>query len=217
MRKNYIFIHAAYLIGCEERLCQYMSLIKSSGLLNDVERVNINIIGEPPILDFGPKVHVTNLSRDLTTSEQTTLDTMYDFCRETPGCNVLYIHTKGVGKERNECIEDWINYMCYFLIEKYKTFIHCLGEYSTIGVDLLSWPALHYSGNFWWATSEHISTLHDSHTLLSLPNVLNSPRHNYEFWICSDGYSPRHACIHQSGINCLERHLHRYLRLKYAN
>ena len=33
--------------------------------------------------------------------------------------NILYLHTKNVGKEINHCIEDQIVYMLYFLIEKW--------------------------------------------------------------------------------------------------
>jgi hypothetical protein len=218
MRKNIIFIHAAALSGYKERLLQFFTLIKNSGLLNDLDFIKINVIGDSYNEQiFDDKITFVNLSNNLNTSEQTTIETLYDFCKDNPNnCNILYIHTKGVGKEKNECIEDWVNYMCYFLIEKYKDFIHDLGsKYSTVGVDLLKWPTVHYSGNFWWTTSEHVLSLVSAYQLPYIPNILNSPRHNYEFWICSDGTGDHHKCIHQSNINCLERHLHRYFASQY--
>jgi hypothetical protein len=89
-------------------------------------------------------------------------------------------------------------------------------QYNTVGVDLWTTPVLHYSGKFWWARSEYIQELIEPNEYKDIgkyPNPLNSGRRNQEFWICSMGKN--HRSVWNSGINCFERHLHRYTRDKY--
>jgi hypothetical protein len=82
----------------------------------------------------------------------------------------------------------------------------------TVGVDLRDYPTLHYSGNFWWANALYINTLPEPYVFNNLeqyPNPLHSLRHNQEFWICYHK-DKLHKSQWDCGINCYERHLHRY-------
>ena len=90
--------------------------------------------------------------------------------------------------------------------------------HKTCGVDLRRDPTLHYSGNFWWSNASYIATLPEPcefNNLQKYPNPLNSLRHNQEFWICYHKESDYHYSLWDCGINCYERHLHRYPKTYY--
>jgi len=214
---NVIFIHIALLDGWYDRLTMYLLLIKSSGLLSKIENIYLCFIGDLEIdklyftHDILNKIIIKNVDTCLTLFEVPTQKILYDFCCDNKDYNVMYIHTKGVGKEINLCIEDWIHYMLYFLVEKHEDVINKLIDFDTVGVDLREEPVLHYSGNFWWAKSSYISSLPDPilfKNINNYPNPLNSERHNQEFWICFN--KKQHYNMWDCGINCYERHLHRY-------
>lgn len=115
--------------------------------------------------------------------EADTLKWVRDYAKDNPGDYVLYFHMKGITKQ-NEATEDWRKYMEYFAIERWKDCIAKLDEgYDCCGVMLNSqtpigyWP--HFSGNFWWATTDYINTLK--------PEFLELPwRYYREFWIGSN-------------------------------
>ena len=228
MTKNAIFIHAAVLDKCKERLLQYLDVIYNSGLIDSSEYIFICFVGELPNsvdlddiqkYNYRQNIHILNVSNNLQSYELPTLDYMYTFCRNSPDYNILYLHTKNVGKERNQCIEDQIEYMLHFNVTRWEECVNKLTEYQTCGVDLRDYPTLHYSGNFWWAKSTHINSLPsptDFNDLEKYPNPLNSLRHNQEFWICYDKQVNLHNSFWDCGINCYERHLHLYPKEKYS-
>lgn len=195
-----------------------MKKIVDSNLYEHVDQIYINCIGSTSTNPFSylKKVIFHHNESGLETFEISTQEIIHKFSKETPKYNVLYLHTKGVGKEINECIEDWVNYMAYFLIEKWRTCVQELESNDTIGVDLRPQPVLHYSGNFWWARSEYLATLPSPTEYKTHPNPLNSERHNQEFWICHRSEA-RHKALWDCGINCYERHLHRYPLRNYSN
>jgi hypothetical protein len=109
--------------------------------------------------------------------------------------------------------------MLYFLISKWEKCINNLLECDTCGVDLRNEPTLHYSGNFWWSTSNNIISLPNPISFSNLnryPNPLNSARHNQEFWICYNR-NKKHISMWDCGINVYERHLHRYPKELYIS
>jgi hypothetical protein len=74
--------------------------------------------------------------------------------------NVVYLHTKGASHSLdNSYINDWCAICNYFTITLWKLNIILLNIYSCIGINLMSFPLPHFSGNHWWATSEHINNL----------------------------------------------------------
>jgi len=228
MTKNALFIHAAILDKCKERLLQYLDLICNSGLIDNLEYIFICFVGEaqnPIDLDditkynYRHNINIINVSKNLQSYELPTLEYMYTFCKNHPDYNILYLHTKNVGKERNQCIEDQIEYMLHFNVTKWEECVNKLTEYQTCGVDLRDYPTLHYSGNFWWVKAIHINSLPsptDFNDLERYPNPLNSLRHNQEFWICYDKKDNIHYSLWDCGINCYERHLHVYPKEKYS-
>jgi hypothetical protein len=222
--ESVIFIHTAIIGKYKERLNQYFNLIKSSNLYDNVETIFICCVGSEPFLfdfkdfDSDNKVQLVKVSDNLRDFELPTHQYIYKFCLNNPNYNILYLHTKGITGEINNCIEDWVAYMIYFCINKWAECFDKLKNYVSVGVDLREFPTLHYSGNFWWATSNHIVSLpepYDFSNIQKYPNPINSERHNQEFWICYDKDINKHYCLWESGIDCYQRHLHRYLSTNY--
>lgn len=74
--------------------------------------------------------------------------------------NIVYLHTKGASHSiLNTYINDWCKICNYFTINLWKLNIILLNYYSCIGINLMSYPIPHFSGNNWWATSEHVRKL----------------------------------------------------------
>lgn len=222
MNPSVVFIHAATLSRCQERIDQYLSLMKSSGLLNIVSAVFIDCVGEAPLPDVcGYKeypIHVQRIHTNMEENEAPTHKHMWEYARQNPSTFILYLHTKGVGKPIAEPIEDWVSYMTYFLIEQWAHCLEMLKSKKTVGVDLRPEFHLHYSGNFWWARADHMASLPDPlefRDLSKYPNALGSVRHAQEFWICSDGDVNTHANLFSSYIPVGERHIHCFPRHMY--
>jgi len=225
---NAIFIHAAILNNCKERIIQYLNIIKKSNLINNVTFIYICFVGheniplnESDISEFNNTnvVKLIKLSNNLSDYEIPTLNFLYNFCIQNPTYNVLYLHTKNVGKEINYCIEDQIEYMLYFLITKWRNCFEKLIQYDACGVDLRLEPILHFSGNFWWSRADNISSLPsplDFNNINKYPNPLNSLRHNQEFWICYNKLTKKYISLWDCKISVYERHLHRYPKELYS-
>jgi len=224
---NAIFIHAAILDKCKERIIQYLDIIKESKLNNNVTFIYICFIGSEEIplrtndireYNHNNQIKMIKLSDNLTDYELPTLNFLYKFCLINPTYNVLYLHTKNVGKEINLCIEDQIQYMLYFLVTKWENCTEKLNNYDACGVDLRVNPTLHYSGNFWWSKADNIISLPspiEFNNLNKYPNPLNSLRHNQEFWVCYNNTNKKYISIWDCKISVYERHLHRYPKELY--
>ena len=219
MKKNVIFIHAAILDKCKERVLQFLDKIASSSLVNNICKIFICFVGNEPVplnendlSKYNLAIEIIRVSENLQDYELPTLQFMYDYCVNNEPQNVLYIHTKNVGKEINPCIEDQVDYMLHFLVNKWDECLKSLVNHDACGVDLRTEPVLHFSGNFWWATSNHIRSLPspaEFNNLSKYPNPLNSIRHNQEFWICHYTHKKYHS-LWDCGIGVYERHMKRY-------
>lgn len=220
MTKLAIFIHAAILDRVSERLQQYVSLMQESGLLDVAQRVVVSFIGKDPI----PEVPYTSVqpvhsSSDLQEFEVPTQQLLYEYAVSNPDAKILYLHTKGVGKEVNMCIEEWVAYMIHFLVKEWKHAVESLESCVSCGVDLSAEPTLHYSGNFWWARADYIASLPPPSEFKNIeryPNPLHSERHNQEFWVCWNKSKP-HCSLWNSNINVYHRHISRYPSDQYLN
>jgi hypothetical protein len=188
-----------------------MNRINSSGLIDHVESVRFYYTGPIPKNIFfhaGKRINFLN-GPNLKDFEFPTLNGLKDFCAHTPG-QILYLHTKGVSAPDNECINDWREYMMYITIERFADCFKALETHDSCGVDVRNEPVPHYSGNFWWANSEHINSLPYPK---ELPTVLTE-RHKAEFWVGSSG---SHKSLWDCGIKSNERHLHGYAKEKYRH
>jgi hypothetical protein len=91
---------------------------------------------------------------------------------------MYYFHTKGVShniKETN--FHNIRRNLDYFILEKHEICLYWLDHgYDVVGTALSLYPALHFSGNFWWVKSEHLDRLP-----ASIRNTYYAP----EMYICS--------------------------------
>jgi hypothetical protein len=142
-------------------------------------------------------------------SEETpTLLSLREFAIQNPGWNILYLHTKGVTCPMNST-RDWRNVMGHFCVERWKDCVEKLKSHDAVGCLYMDhcyygyFP--HFSGNFWWATSDYISRLDNSY-------LTGGIRQNREFWIGSGGGSL--YSFHTTNLN---HYAHEYPRHLYAS
>jgi hypothetical protein len=106
----------------------------------------------------------------------------------------LYLHTKGSSYSRHnfdgprqqfdwkliQCVR-WRNLMNYYNIYKWNIALSVLQQgYDAYGILYRKYPKEHFSGNFWWATSECIANTQ------SLSQEFMQDRYNAEFLILND-------------------------------
>jgi hypothetical protein len=159
----------------------------------------------------------TSQISDINIGEFYTLKQIEMHCKSTiTNDKILYIHTKGVTSNNNECINDWRKYMLYFNVVQHEQASKELENYDTYGVDLVTEPTKHYSGNFWWSNSNHIKKLPPIDEISKADaKAILTIRHNAEFWLMM--FEGKNKSAHNSNINVYERHLHRYDENNYKN
>ena len=71
---------------------------------------------------------------------------------------LYYFHSKSVSRtEKN--YHDWRRILDYFTLTKWRLSIELLEYYDCVGINLCNFPKIHFSGNYWWTTSEHLNKL----------------------------------------------------------
>jgi hypothetical protein len=171
---NIIYVHVCCINNYKEVFMYLIQCIKDSGLYDDIQEIRCCILGEyDPAIFTDEKIKIHAVSPDISLYEVFTINRLYEDCK-TEDMNVLYLHTKGITKPNNLCILQWVQYLCYFNIYKYKNCLEMLYGHDTVGVNLYREGTVHYSGNFWWATSNYIRTLEPCQY-----TCYNSP----EFWL----------------------------------
>ena len=164
----YIYIHVCCINNWKDVFSLLYLSIKNSGLYTIVKGIKCNILStnEADILFFNQlndsKLEILGVNNNLNLYETPTINLLYEHALKED-FYVLYIHTKGVKHNNtNLNVSDWVNYLIYFNIDKYDTCIQNLAEYDAVGVNLNlgdTHTPMHYSGNFWWSTSDYIKKL----------------------------------------------------------
>lgn len=205
--KNYCVIHSCQFpstgLNILDRLVEKVKKFQTI-----FEKVYIMNIGQPINEGkYGDSFIIKNISSNTKLYELETLNIIRDFSISNPNSNVLYLHTKGlihsVDKPVPLEIEDWKDMMLYHLLDKNNQCIDLLKRYDMVGANLQSNPT-HFSGNFWWATTNHLKKLDkitDFHD-----------RHLAEWWLFTKEGKP--FSMHNSNIN---HYTTRYPAEKYVN
>ena len=183
-----IYFHICMISNWKPVIEKSLKLIESSGLLKIVTNINIVCLGSSEelnklksIIDNNPKCVLRKHDTNVGLYERATLNVLYDDC-EKSGDNfkALYFHSKGITRKKGTYdynnIEDWVNYLHYFNIERFRECIFMLDRSDVCGVNLITIPKLHYSGNFWWANSNYIKTLE---------REIDDNYLDPEMWVCS--------------------------------
>lgn len=209
-----VFVHLVDIDGSEHIARDILNRIIDSNLINNstvyvycqYDRANF-IWVEELLKDHASAVilYPDTKSADF---EIPTLIALKSYC-DTTDSYVLYLHHKGASRlnsKRTGNVTDWRELMLYYNVDQWEQCIASLSTgHDTVGVNWMN-DALypHYSGNFWWATSDYIKQLPE----LKLPDGTNqsqfnfkkySYRHDAEFWI---GIGKPHAySLHDSNID----------------
>lgn len=176
MNKIGCFIHSTLLDEWkEEKLIYLLKYIINSPFIYCLDFIYINNTGKPlkpkDIESLHPKIKVVNYDFNAAVFEIPTIRIMHSFAYMNPGYKLLYLHTKGISRPK-ECmtrnaIIGWIDYMLYCLVKQYERCLRLLDIYDTVGCNEMSRHTPenppHYSGNFWWTTSEYIASLSVCH------------------------------------------------------
>lgn len=72
---------------------------------------------------------------------------------------VYYFHTKAVSRGPDTVFDRRRKILNYYTLVLHKLNLELLETYDAVGCSLTTRPSLHFSGNFWWAKSEHVCTL----------------------------------------------------------
>lgn len=72
---------------------------------------------------------------------------------------VFYFHTKAVSHNREAYWENWRKILDFYTIKKWTLNVNILQKYDAVGCFLSQYPSIHFSGNYWWATTKYLYTL----------------------------------------------------------
>lgn len=208
--KTYIYFHICILNNWIEISNKLWEAIVVSGLYNKVDEIRCVVLGTPvdlvPTFLFDTKVKVLYQDPDMSQFERIILHIIHnEALNATEEFRILYIHSKGIThNNQNPGVNDWLDYMSYFNIQRHEQCMRELEQCDAVGVNLQTEPHVHFSGNFWWSKSSHIRTL----------NNLTDPCYNGpEWWIATNPHAI-YKSIWNSNINHYEK---RYYPFQYIN
>ena len=159
-----LFFVSSYGESSELRFTTQINRIVSSGLYDASEKMlcfvcgnNRNIITKLASLD---KIQIIQTKENK--MEKFCFDSYKDYIVNIREYNFVYLHTKGGSHDiTNSYINDWCELCNYFTIDMWKLNLILLEYYSCVGMNLMKYPQSHFSGNFWWATGEHLYNLEE--------------------------------------------------------
>lgn len=184
MNQIYGFYHIGN-IGCWKQIYQeHQSLLMSSGLYKETNKIFVGTCGEKPTFELWSKAEWVVHNKELADGEVETIKKIYEFSQTHKESKIWYLHTKGASiilntktdhhgdntKEVVENVKSWRDYMNYFVIKKHKNCIKSLDEFDICGVEWRWKRKPHFAGNFWWANSNYIA---------NLQNILTSKEPGY--------------------------------------
>lgn len=219
MNSCIIFYHMFHQNDCVKRFERTYKKIKESKLYDHTSSINLNVVGGSKITHsttIDSKIKITNLSNE-PQGEMDTIKYLHDVCsKKEDNIPILYLHGKGVTRGNNQNVQDWVDLMEYFLIERWEDCFNKLKDYDTCGVNLNSeLPSIkiHYSGNFWWSNSNYIKQLpRFDISNCTVPYTMNNPRSYCEFWLTDSNFG-KHYSFHNSNV---DHYCVGYGRNKYA-
>ena len=189
------YIHIYVVNHWKEIVEGQVERINNSGLIEAVDRIYYSVVGDCNYFINKNKYYLLQCSIDMALTELFTLNTIRKRALVNPDHKLFYIHTKGVTRPNEKCIQDWRLYMEYFCIDQWPYCLEALDHADTVGVNIRRYGKKrhHYSGNFWWANSSYIKTLPE---LSEVGYGRKVNRWDGEFWI-GDG-NPVMASLYES-------------------
>jgi len=164
------YFHVCMLPNWEKSFDMIFPKIVDSGLLSASEELRIGVLtpdGQSPQsldkenrLSQYPNMHIV-YQGDVSEFERPTLTHMHDHAvyGGSPDTIYYYVHTKGIthfGLETEATVTEWIHHLVDCNITNWRDAVRRLETHDTYGC---SYNGMHYVGNMWFATSEHIRKL----------------------------------------------------------
>lgn len=202
-RKLFCVYHIGTFGNWSTVVDEQMKTIKSSGLYDKLDFILVGAHGPDcealvnKKFENDSKVYIKIAEETDQTYENKTINELFNLANENPDCYILYIHTKGVTL-KNQIQEPWRHYMMEKVVVGHELCIDVLNRgYETAGSLVLlkkfGFGFPHYSGNFFWTTSNHAAKLR--------PIEHFSKRHEAEKWILSILDKNHHVGIGPSWLN----------------
>jgi hypothetical protein len=178
-------------VGDWQRIAaEQWATLQASGLYDASERIVVGFIGGrgrerdvPVPIQDDPKLDAF-VTDDVLDYEFPTLARVWQEAQaRADGFLCYYLHTKGASmasKPLERAANAWRKYMEYFTLERWQECRAVLSDYETCGVELQGDDS-HYSGNFWWATSDYVRKLPDAHQYWA---AHRDDRLAAEFYLC---------------------------------
>lgn len=188
---NYIFYHCAVINDYYKRFLNTLEKIKTSGLINKVDNIFVIVNGQSDLNFNLDKKIVATTTNYLHPNESITINRLRDFSINNKNSNILYLHSKGVTRSNSESVCSWIAVMEHFVISRYEDCLNDLKNFDAVGCLLKQRPQLHFSGNFWWATSNYISKLpecRDEYMAPEMWHLSGTTEKNVKCYFNSDKY-----------------------------
>jgi len=173
-------IAAFYLIGqfgdnWKELYNHQINLLEKNGLYNNLEFIDIYVIGKEPLPSIRDKFNnVTYLgyleeeipsNKKLYRADKTIFKNIWSFSKLYQDYKILFYHALGVSSPKNS----WRTYLENINIGYWKECVELLNYYECVGTEYvplasyknhtIEFPAPHYQGGFWWANANYIKRL----------------------------------------------------------
>ena len=151
-------------------VAEMLIALRDSGLTAAADRFFIGVNGDESdtacVTSMAPSGTIVIKHPDGSKGEHPTMRLMQGWCRENPGANVLYLHTKGATHKGDSLSTAWRRCMESVVIWNWQACMRALDAgYDAAGphwVDAgcAAAPVPNYfAGNWFWATSNFIATL----------------------------------------------------------
>lgn len=168
-------IYGVYFICCvghyAEVVEEQLRLMESSGLLRDTKKLlcficNYNAATMAPLhvlRQFVAKYPIELITTSANLYERYAIENYKSYIMEKE-YYMFYIHTKGVSHKKQEAhfnlLQTRRRNLNHFIITKHRICRDLLSQGNdAVGTAFSRYPVRHFSGNFWWARSEHVMRL----------------------------------------------------------
>ena len=212
MKKIVGYFHVCQLGEWVKSFDLIFDCLRKSGLYETTNEIRLGVVcpDKKIIQDYRleydkVKICVVDIPQQY---ERPTLLSMSRMSEEEDETLYWYVHTKGIrhfGLPQEDNVIDWIKLMLYWNVERWEDAVRSLDKYETYGCNWNCGPTgCHYSGNFWWAKSEHVRKLPKS-----IPENYNGP----EDWVTIK--KEKAYCPFSSGLQGFGHYYNRYPESNY--
>jgi hypothetical protein len=192
MTKIIGYLHICQIGEWKKSFELIFNYVKNYGLYDATTEIRCGVVNENGILIKDKlfndiKIKIVYIGNSLKYERPTLLDMRDKSESDGPDTVYWYLHTKGLrhfNTPKESFVLDWIKLMLYWNIYKWRLALEYLKTYDTYGCNNLGFTF--YSGNFWWATCEHIK-----HLTKYIDDYYTAP----EDWILKKHDSRRHSLM----------------------